>query len=379
MRKLSINQVEPGSQLAIDIKISSPHPDTLYQLRIERGTPLTKNHLQKLEKAGREFVFIHDPETDDLEKYMFDEQIDTIEEDIEMEMKQVENDIQSGNFKRINTKKMRKAINELVNALKKTKTMLAFTSLKTHDDYTGKHSLDVCRLTLALVLSHKQVFAEKACAETAVDKFVTDKYILEDLGIGALLHDIGKWEIPDNILNKPGKLTEHEWEAMQKHPDIGNELLLKLQKKGLIRSPVRMPALCHHEKYGGGGYPNNLQEDQIHIYGRITACSDVYSALTSNRPYRVAMTPNRALQTMKEMQKQQQHFDPWVYRLFLDMVMPFPIGQEVVLSDGTRGVVCDLPGERNQPLVRVLYRGNKRLKEPYEIEANTANAPTIVN
>ncbi len=379
MRKLSLKQIQPGAQLAVDVKIHSPHPDTLYKVRLERGTKLTENHLRRLEKAGREFVYIHDPDTDDLEKYMYDEDINAIEEEIGSEMKQIEDDIKTGNFDKIKTKKLRRTIDELVSALKSTKALMAFTSLKSHDDYTGKHSIDVCRLTLALLLSNETILQKKANEETATNKIVTGKYLMEDIGIGSLLHDIGKWEIPTTLLNKSSKLEPEEWDAMQKHPEIGNELLIKLQKKGIIRSPVRMPVISHHEKFGGGGYPSGKKGNDIHIYGRITACCDVYSALTSKRPYRMAMTPNRALQTMQTMQKENTHFDPMIFDLFLDFIHPFPVGQEVVFSDGTSGVVCELTEDKSQPRARVLYRGNRRLDKPYELKVNCPGSPAIIN
>ena len=128
-----------------------------------------------------------------------------------------------------------------------------------------------------------------------------------------------------------------------------------------------------------GGYPRGLEGKNIHLYGRISSICDVYSALTSDRPYRVRKTPNRARQIMRSMQEDETHFDPELLEMFMDVFPPFPIGQQVVLSNGTRGVVSELGDEQEKPYVRVLYEGNDRLDEPYEIQVNTDHNPEIIN
>jgi HD-GYP domain-containing protein (c-di-GMP phosphodiesterase class II) len=131
---------------------------------------------------------------------------------------------------------------------------------------------------------------------------------------GALLHDIGKMGVPANILLKPEKLTNEEWEQMRKHPEFAYDLL----------SPIKylQPALdipyCHHEKWDGSGYPRQLKGEQIPIAARIFAIADVWDAITSDRPYRKAQSKEEALKYIK--QQSGKHFDPQVVDAFLKLI-----------------------------------------------------------
>lgn len=127
-------------------------------------------------------------------------------------------------------------------------------------------------------------------------------------------HDIGKTGIPDNILLKPSKLTSVEFEIMKKHSSIGYEILKDAKSKYLIAGGVI--AFNHHEKYDGTGYPNGLKGESIPIFGRITAVSDVFDALTSNRPYKEAWSFEKAFLFLD--QEKGKHFDPNLINLFLE-------------------------------------------------------------
>jgi HD-GYP domain-containing protein (c-di-GMP phosphodiesterase class II) len=141
-----------------------------------------------------------------------------------------------------------------------------------------------------------------------------------------------------------------------------------------------MPALHHHERYSGQGYPKGRSGNEIHFLGRVAAICDVYTALTSERPYRIELTPNRAIGIMKNMQNaEEQAFDPDLMDKFLDIIPPYPIGQDVVLDNGKRGVVSDLQQGFHKPTVRVLFDGTQKLDDYYEIVANTDEGPEIVN
>ena len=128
---------------------------------------------------------------------------------------------------------------------------------------------------------------------------------------GALLHDIGKMGIPDDILFKPGKLTDDEWEVMRRHPRHAYDMLSPIE---YLRPAMEIP-YCHHEKWDGSGYPRGLKEEQIPLVARIFAVVDVFDALTSDRPYRKAWSKEEALDHIK--QESGKHFDPQVVELFL--------------------------------------------------------------
>jgi putative nucleotidyltransferase with HDIG domain len=131
---------------------------------------------------------------------------------------------------------------------------------------------------------------------------------------GATLHDIGKVAIPDNILFKPGPLTEEEWAVMRRHPLIAVEILVSI----LYLAPALPIPRSHHEKWDGSGYPDGLAGEDIPLAARIFAFADVYDALTSNRPYRQAWSQTNALDYIHE--NTGSHFDPNIAPMFVEMI-----------------------------------------------------------
>ena len=133
---------------------------------------------------------------------------------------------------------------------------------------------------------------------------------------GALMHDIGKMGIPDSILQKPGPLTDEEWVLMKKHPTIAYELLLPID---YLQSALDIP-WCHHERWDGSGYPRGLRGEQIPLSARIFAVVDVWDALNSDRPYRVAWHKEQAIEYIRA--NAGSHFDPQVVKVFFDTRVP---------------------------------------------------------
>ena len=131
---------------------------------------------------------------------------------------------------------------------------------------------------------------------------------------GALLHDIGKMGVPDTILLKPGPLTEEEWVIMRRHPTFAYEMLAPIR---YLQPAINIP-YCHHEKWDGTGYPRGLKGEQIPLAARLFAVVDVYDALTSDRPYRAAWTPEKAREYIRSESGKQ--FDPEVVDIFLNMI-----------------------------------------------------------
>jgi len=171
-------------------------------------------------------------------------------------------------------------------------------ALETRDKEIGGHSDRVTNLTRKL---------SKLCG-------ITDKKELEYIHRGALLHDIGKMAISDNILLKQGSLTEEEWDEIYKHP----EYALNMVKEIPFLSPSLDIPYCHHEKWDGTGYPRGLVGEQIPIAARIFAVVDVWDALISDRPYRKKWEREKALKYIEEMSG--THFDPKVVVKFLDLI-----------------------------------------------------------
>lgn len=379
MRKLALSEVEPGDELAVDVKIRSEFPGVQYRLRLEADTELAAADLKRLDQLGGKYLFIKDPDTEDLVQYMYDPEVAAAEAEVARVLKEFTDGLKQDELESIDMQEALDSVNDLIAGLRDTEAMMAFTNLKSHDDYTAKHSLDVSRLTLAFVLSREEELLRLASENTGASSSFVMKYWLEDLGLGALLHDIGKWKIPSSLLTKPDKLDNAEWEAIEKHPDLGYELLQDLKNKDVIRPAVARSALTHHEQYGGDGYPREKSGENIHLHGRLTALCDVYSALTSNRPYNSAASPHKALEIMDSMQESGAHFDPEIYEKFRQFITPFPIGQEVELENDARGIVCDLEEDPEKPYVRILYRGGERLDSPEKVQANTTDGPQVIN
>ncbi len=157
------------------------------------------------------------------------------------------------------------------------------------DYYAYTHSLNVCTLSIGLGMAIN----------------LKKKPDLMELGLGALLHDIGKSTISPRIINKPSRLTEEEFKVVQSHVVEGEKLLKKNNNN--ISQNVFYPILQHHEKLSGKGYPFRLKGSQIHPFGRITAIVNVYDNLTTERPYRKAHNPYEALELISENQEDYDH------------------------------------------------------------------------
>jgi HD-GYP domain-containing protein (c-di-GMP phosphodiesterase class II) len=127
---------------------------------------------------------------------------------------------------------------------------------------------------------------------------------------GALLHDIGKIGVPDDVLRKPGSLTDNEWIIMREHPNIAYHMLSKIK---YLHQALDIP-YCHHERWDGSGYPRGLKGEEIPLPARLFAVVDVYDALTSDRPYRKAWTKGKTLKYIKEQTG--THLDPYAVEIF---------------------------------------------------------------
>lgn len=147
--------------------------------------------------------------------------------------------------------------------------------------------------------------------ELLADRYGVDEKMRRDIGFGALLHDVGKIAVPDQILLKPGKLTDEEWQEMRKHPDAGYRIVKRI---GFLKDAAEI-VHAHHERYDGEGYPRGLKGDEIPLGARLFMVADVYDALTSVRPYKPPFSYEDAAQEILNQQGSQ--FDPSVVTTFL--------------------------------------------------------------
>ena len=220
--------------------------------------------------------------------------------------------------------------------------LISLVRLKTTDDYTYMHSVAVCALMTALA-------RELKLSEDEV----------KQAGLAGLMHDMGKAAIPMEILNKPGALTDHEFDVVRGHPKLGYDMLLKAD----ISDPVTLDVcLHHHEKMDGSGYPEKLAADQISLFAKMGAICDVYDAVTSTRAYKPAWEPGMAL---KRMASWAGHFDTAVFKAFVKSLGIYPIGTVVILKSGRLAVVV----KQNQnsllkPVVKAFFSTKSKIHIP---------------
>jgi HD-GYP domain-containing protein (c-di-GMP phosphodiesterase class II) len=239
--------------------------------------------------------------------------------------------------------------------------VLALSDLAAADQYTLQHSIDVTALGILIARNHFKRHGHPASlGKRRYDQ--TDRQLTK-LGVGLLLHDIGKLSIPQAILNKPAPLDPDEMALMRTHPMVGIDLLPSEMVGPLAKSVVR----SHHERWEGSGYPQQLSGLGIPEFARIAAVADVFDAITSQRVYAVARPASFGVRTILENSGTQ--FDPTIVDTFRKVVAPYPPGSEIVLADGRRAVVAAVSEHTiDRPLVRVYADPSGKPVTPEELD-----------
>jgi HD-GYP domain-containing protein (c-di-GMP phosphodiesterase class II) len=238
----------------------------------------------------------------------------------------------------------------------------AFADLQTADGDTATHSLNVAVIGL--------VVAQRAMRERGWQdwKGVThrnaDVERLTKLGLGLVLHDVGKIMVPSEVLTKPGALDEDEMALIREHPTQG----LRMLDPNEVSSLARVVVGDHHERMDGSGYPAGKIGDQIHEHARIAAIADTYDAVASRRVYQ----PERTNQAAWELVQELGHvgkLDPGLTAIFGRAIAPYPEGTEVALEDGRRALVATVSeAAADRPVVRVIEEPGAGPVTPYEVD-----------
>ncbi len=222
--------------------------------------------------------------------------------------------------------------------------LLGMTTIKNYDEYTFNHSVNVSIYSLAM--GKRLGFSKKT---------------LTELGITALLHDIGKSKIPIEVLNKPASLNDEEWGTMKKHPLMGVEIILNLKQLGEINPRMVIGIFDHHLKSDLSGYPKLYRKKGISLFGRIIQIADSYDAMTTPRIYKkVPYTPEQALAIM--LRERTVHFDPILLKIFIGLVGIYPIGSLVLLNSREMGIVYKPshdPEWLDRPIIILVDRGRE--------------------
>lgn len=227
-------------------------------------------------------------------------------------------------------------------------SMIMLTDMNMTDHYLYKHSLNVCVYTLILGIAYG---------------YSRDQLYI--LGMGALLHDIGKTQTSQRLLLKPSKLSDEEFQQMKAHTEIGFKILKDEPNIPLLSAHC---ALQHHERLNGTGYPQGLKGSEIHEYAQWLGLTDSYDAMTSHRVYRPAMLPHQVMEVMYAGSG--TLYDQQKLALFRDKVAIYPPGMSVKLSTGETGVVSKIDINMPQrPVVRIMTNSSGELHTaPYDLD-----------
>ena len=248
----------------------------------------------------------------------------------------------------IDTKTARQAVTDCVDhVLKNSDALVMFSNIKNKDNYTSEHSVNVSILSIILGRSAGLQRAH-----------------LEEVGLAGLLHDVGKVLTPDEILNKPERLTDEEFLIMRMHPSQGRDILDTAE--GLNR-PILDVAHQHHERLNGTGYPRGLRVNDLGLYTRIVAIADTYDAITSDRVYGKGRPNLEAYQILRAASG--SHYDETLVAKFLDTIGVYPPGTAVQLRNGQFGIVVRRnPAYPLRPLVLLVKDSKQRPIEPRYID-----------
>lgn len=352
MRRISINNIKPG------MRVARPVYNSDGQVLLNQGTEITKRYINRLQQLNIMSVYIDDGLNYELavDDVITDQtRLRAIKNIKKILNRECEHNI-GNNI--IVPEEVFNTIDDIMDELLSTHNiMVNLTDIRSADDYVFGHSVNVCVLALitGIALGY-------------------ERSKLKQLAVGAMLHDIGKIMVPKEILNKPGKLTNGEFEIIQKHSQWGYEILRSYNNISITSC---VAAYQHHERYNGEGYPQGLSQNQIHEFAQIVGLVDMYDAITADRVYRKAFPPNEAYEMVAATGDYLFRFD--IVQAFLKHVAAFPLGTLVELNSGERGVVVQTAmGMALRPKIRLLTSSTGEDISNEDLYINLAQKTTVV-
>ena len=320
---ISVDKLEMGMILEKDVI-----EENTGVILVAKDMGMTKTVIERLSKYGIDKVSIKEEEipagkyNDSLmDKYM----------DVEKNLDLIFTEIKNG--KRLESQRLVEEMKDFVEEIINERDILTqMRLLKKRDDYTFNHSLGVS--TLAASMGKWLNYSDEE---------------IRELSIAGLFHDIGKLKIPDEIINKPGDLTEEEFEIVKKHSTYSGDIL---EETGEFNNDIILGVLQHHEKMDGTGYPDGIKGDKIHRYGRIIGICDIYHAITSRRVYRDRENPLKVADYIRS--EGFTKLDPHMTAVFLKNISKCYVGNKVILNTGEIGeIVYIYPQDDTKPIVKV--------------------------
>jgi HD-GYP domain-containing protein (c-di-GMP phosphodiesterase class II) len=359
MRLITLDRCKPGLKLGKSILHENG------KILLAEGTELTDSLIERLKRFNIFTVYINDDASEGIEI------VDSIPDELRIEAMSLITDgldsIAGLNTKTSNIQGMmktgrairsiQKIFKDILGCLNENRTALnLLASTKVHENYLYTHSLNVsiyaCQLALENGLPLKNI---------------------EEIGLGAMLHDVGMLYLSPEIINKPGKLTNLEYEQVMSHSELGFDILRKFHE---IPLTVSHCALQHHERIDGTGYPRNLKGKDIHNYAKILSVADVFDAVTGHRSYRRGVLPHKGLEILYAGSGTQ--FDNKQVQLFRDCIAIYPQGLTVKLNDGRTGIVSKYNFESvGRPEIRITSDEEQQEVQPYEIDLSSNDYLTI--
>ncbi len=374
MLRVPVHKIEPGMVLARPIPL--PHDPFRYLLQRDREIPV--DLVPRLKELGILEVWVRNRDLEFLEGVV-DETLGEHQRDIYARVRRDFEAVARGSTAELDMVGFQDSVRELFGFLRASSgSSILLQKLDAFDNYLMSHSANVCYLALLVGMKLECYIIDQRHLKSA--KEAKDLHLL---GLGCLLHDVGKMRVPPGILHKPGRLDADEMAEMKRHTAYGFELV-----RGSVPAPAAEIVLNHHQRFNGTGYPSRtdhftgeelppLSGRQIPVFSRIAMVADIYDAATSKRCYSEARLPVQVLHEMRT--RCRGFFDPVVEAALYETVPPFPIGQIVTLSDGVEAVVVDFnPRYPARPKVQCLRAPNgERFEHPSLEEIDLGYYPEL--
>ncbi|MGE5701919.1 MAG: HD-GYP domain-containing protein [Clostridia bacterium] len=351
MRLIPIEQCQPGARLARTI-----FSDTGATL-LAKGVILTESILERLGKLQIPFLYIEDQYTNsmvpdvEISEETRRQALELIQRTFQTVLDQPDQLITLFSDEQLGSR-IKEVMSNLIKELLQNRSAMNLLGTSCAiDHYLFSHSFQVTLYALAV----------------STRLGLTNQELMK-IGIGAMLHDVGKMLIPVTILQKPGMLTDAEFDIMKRHAELGFALLQNSDSNDPLLQFAAECALSHHERCDGSGYPRGLKQEQIDPMVRILSVCDVFDALSSHRVYRRAMLPHVAMEIL--FGGVGKHFDQRIVEAFRDTIALYPLGLFVTLNTGESGVVIGYnQGMPSRPIIRIEQSAQgEMLASPYEVD-----------
>ncbi|MET0785998.1 MAG: HD domain-containing phosphohydrolase [Paenisporosarcina sp.] len=351
MRLISIKTLKKGMVIGRTIWNEAGHP------LLQENVKVTDRIIERLIALNVQYVYIQDALSKDIES------LDTIPLEVRkravteitqtFKAIQIAKNGEASFFVDQQSKVLYSIIDDLLNHILSNKDVLTILGdVYLYDNYIYQHSFQVTTYAIAIAKEMRYTVDE-----------------IRQIALGALLHDVGKMLVPQEILLKPESLTEEEFSEIRKHTTFGFDVLRNVHSISLL---IAHCAFQHHERLDGSGYPRGLIDFEIHPFAKIIAVADVFDAVTTNRVYKMKMSPSQAIAILEAGKG--TLYDSKVVQAFSRIVAHYPNGTTVILSDGSRGIVSKQNKHMlTRPWVRIFEVNGELLNATYEVDLLTNN------